>query len=58
MDLSIYPHLVYSYHMHHRGDRFNDEMLFEKLSRETTNFLVMPGRFLLDNLFDDGLFFP
>ncbi len=57
LDLSVYPHLVYSYHMHHRGDRFNDEILFERLSRETSNYLVKPGRFLLDNLFDDGLFF-
>lgn len=57
LDLSIYPHLVYSYHMHHRGDRFNDDVLYERLSRETSNFIVMPGRFLLSNLYEDGLFF-
>lgn len=56
LDLSIYPHLVYSYHMHHRGDRFNDEVLYERLSRETTNFIVMPGRYLLSEHFEDGRF--
>lgn len=56
LDLSIYPHLVYSYHMHHRGDRFNDPILFERLSRETTNFITMPGRFLLSERFSDGIF--
>ena len=57
LDLSIYPHLVYAYHMHHRGDRFNDDVLFERLSRETSNFIVKPGRFLISSLYDDGLFF-
>lgn len=56
LDLSIYPHLVYSYHMHHRGSRFDDEILYERLSRETTNFIVMPGRYLLNNHFEEGRF--
>lgn len=56
LNLSIYPHLVYSYHMHHRGDRFSDRILFERLSRETTNFITMPGRYLLSERFSDGLF--
>ncbi|TVQ66774.1 MAG: hypothetical protein EA360_04630 [Balneolaceae bacterium] len=56
LDMSIYPHLVYSYHMHHRGDRFNDPVLFERLSRETTSFITMPGRFLLSERFSEGLF--
>jgi len=55
-DLSIYPHLVYSYHMHHRGSRFDDHMLFERLSREPTNFIVSPGQYLLSNHFDEGRF--
>ena len=55
-DLSIYPHLVYSYHMHHRGSRFDDQILFERLSRETTNFIVMPGRYLLNHHFEEGRF--
>ncbi|TVR19522.1 MAG: hypothetical protein EA391_00565 [Balneolaceae bacterium] len=55
-DLSIYPHLVYSYHMHHRGDRFNDQILFERLSREVSNYMVMPGRYLFREVFTDGAF--
>jgi hypothetical protein len=56
LDLSIYPHLVYAYHMHHRGDRFNDPVLFERLSRETTDYITMPGRFLLSERFNEGRF--
>ena len=55
-DLSIYPHLVYSYHMHHRGSRFDDHVLYERLSREPTNFIVSPGLYLLKNHFDEGQF--
>ncbi|TVQ03601.1 MAG: hypothetical protein EA359_09110 [Balneolaceae bacterium] len=56
LDLSIYPHLVYAYHMHHRGDRFDDPVLFERLSRETTHYITMPGIFLLSERFDEGRF--
>lgn len=56
LDLSIYPHLVYAYHMHHRGDRFDDPVLFERLSRETTYYLTMPGIYLLSERFEDGIF--
>lgn len=56
LDLSIYPHLVYAYHMHHRGDRFDDPLLFERLSRETTVYITMPGRYLLSERFIGGRF--
>lgn len=56
LDLSIYPHLVYAYHMHHRGDRFDDPLLFERLSRETTDYITMPGRYLLSERFIGGRF--
>ena len=57
LDLSIYPHLVYSYHMHHRGSRFDDEMLYERLSREPGNFITSPGRYLLDEHYSNGRFY-
>lgn len=56
VDLSVYPHLVYSYHMHHRGDRYDDQILYDRLSREPSNYLVMPGRYLLDEVLFDGKF--
>lgn len=57
VDLSIYPHLVYSYHMHHRGSRFDDEILYERLSREPGNFISSPGRYLLDEHYSNGRFY-
>jgi len=57
-DLSIYPHLVYAYHIHHRSGRFDySPTLYERLNREATNYLVTPGRFLLDELYRDGRFY-
>ncbi|MCC5932947.1 MAG: hypothetical protein JJU35_01800 [Balneolales bacterium] len=58
-DLSVYPHLVYSYHMHHRGDRFagTEEGLDQRLFFEPLNFIVSPGRYLLQNHYRDGAFF-
>ncbi len=56
VDLSVYPHLVYSYHMHHRGSRFDDEILYDRLSREPSNYLVKPGRYLLGEVLKDGKF--
>ncbi len=56
-DLSIYPHLVYAYHIHHRSGRFDyDPTLYERLNREATNYLVSPGRYLMDELYQDGTF--
>ena len=56
-DLSIYPHLVYAYHIHHRSGRFDyDPTLYERLNREATNYLVTPGRYLLDEHYRDGFF--
>ena len=54
-DISIYPHLVYAYHIHHRSGRFDyDQTLYERLNREATNYLVTPGRYLLDEHYRDG----
>ena len=56
-DLSIYPHLVYAYHIHHRSGRFDfDPTLYERLNREATNYLVSPGRYLIDEHYRDGAF--
>ncbi len=57
VDLSVYPHLVYSYHMHHRGDRFDDQILYDRLSREPSNYLVKPGRYLFGDVLRDGKFY-
>lgn len=57
-DLSIYPHLVYAYHIHHRSGRFDyDPTLYERLNREATNYLVTPGHYLLDEHYRDGAFY-
>jgi hypothetical protein len=57
VDLSVYPHLVYAYHIHHRSGRFDyDDTLYNRLNREATNFLVSPGIYLLDEHFQDGRF--
>ena len=57
VDLSVFPHLVYAYHIHHRSGRFDyDETLFNRLNREATNFLVSPGIYLMDEHFRDGKF--
>ncbi len=58
LDLSVYPHLVYSYHMHHRSGRFEDfDGMYDSLNIEPANYLVSPGRYLLDNHYADGFFF-
>ncbi|TVQ75088.1 MAG: hypothetical protein EA363_00950, partial [Balneolaceae bacterium] len=57
LDLSLYPHLVYAYHIHHRSGRFeDDELLFNRLNREPTNYLVTPGRYLMNEHFGNGTF--
>ncbi|AXI99660.1 hypothetical protein CYPRO_0373 [Cyclonatronum proteinivorum] len=56
-DLSVYPHLVYAYHMHHRGGRFSDEAIEQALYFQPLNYLVSPGRYLLQNHYRDGAFF-
>ncbi|TVQ69888.1 MAG: hypothetical protein EA363_08815 [Balneolaceae bacterium] len=57
VDLSVYPHLVYAYHIHHRSGRFeDDELLFNRLNREATNYLVTPGRYLMNEHFGNGTF--
>ncbi len=56
-DLSVYPHLVYAYHIHHRSGRFEeDEVLYNRLNREPSHFLVTPGRFLMNERFSNGAF--
>jgi len=57
VDLGVYPHLVYAYHMHHRGSRFEEHDMMDALNREPHNYIVSPGRYLLDNHYQDGLFF-
>ena len=57
LDLSVYPHLVYAYHMHHRGDRFAGAGLDQALFFQPLNFIVSPGRYLLQNHYRDGAFF-
>jgi hypothetical protein len=57
VDLSVYPHLVYAYHIHHRSGRFEeDELLYNRLNREPSHFLVTPGRFLMNERFSNGAF--
>ncbi len=57
LDLSVYPHLVYAYHIHHRSGRFDfDETLFNRLNREATNYLVSPGQYLMNEHFRGGRF--
>ena len=57
VDLSVYPHLVYAYHIHHRSGRFDfDETLYNRLNREATNYLVTPGQYLLNEKLQDGRF--
>ncbi len=56
-DLSLYPHLVYAYHIHHRSGRFeDDEILFNRLNREASNYLVTPGRYLMNERLHNGAF--
>ncbi len=56
-DLALYPHLVYAYHIHHRSGRFDDnELLFNRLNREATNYLVTPGRYLMNERYRTGVF--
>lgn len=57
IDLSVYPHLVYAYHIHHRSGRFDfNETLYNRLNREATNYLVTPGQYLLNEHLQDGRF--
>jgi len=57
VDLSVYPHLVYAYHIHHRSGRFDfDDTLFNRLNREATNYLVTPGQYLMNEHFRGGRF--
>lgn len=57
VDLSVYPHLVYAYHIHHRSGRFDfNETLYDRLNREATNYLVTPGQYLLNERLRDGQF--
>ncbi len=57
LDLSLYPHLVYAYHIHHRSGRFEEnELLFNRLNREASNYLATPGRYLMNELFGNGTF--
>lgn len=57
VDLSVYPHLVYAYHMHHRSGRFEHTPgLTDRLNRGVTAFLVSPGRYLLDEHYTNGRF--
>jgi len=57
IDLSVFPHLVYAYHIHHRSGRFDfDETLYNRLNREATNYLVTPGQYLINEHFADGRF--
>ncbi len=56
-DLSLYPHLVYAYHIHHRSGRFEDnELLFNRLNREASNYLATPGRYLMNEHYRAGMF--
>ena len=58
LDLSLYPHLVYAYHIHHRSGRFeDDELLYNRLNREASHYLVTPGRYLMNEHFHDGAFY-
>ncbi len=58
LDLSLYPHLVYAYHIHHRSGRFEDnEVLYNRLNREPTNYLVTPGRYIMNEHYRDGAFY-
>ncbi len=56
-DLSVYPHLVYSYHMHHRGSRFEEHGLLNELNFAPLTWVVNPGKYLLENHYRNGLFF-
>ncbi|MFO8029203.1 MAG: hypothetical protein R6U28_05040 [Cyclonatronaceae bacterium] len=57
VDLSIYPHLVYASHIHHQSGRFEqDEALRNRLNREPANYLVSPGRYLMNEHFREGAF--
>ncbi len=56
-DLSIYPHLVYAYHMHHRGSRFEEYGLADDIVMRPLSYIVSPGRYLLENHYRDGMFF-
>ncbi len=56
-NLSVYPHLVYAYHIHHRSGRFeDDEVLYNRLNREATRYLATPGRYLMNEHYRDGHF--
>lgn len=56
-DLSLYPHLVYSYHMHHRGSRFKEQGLYQEINYRPLNYVVSPGRYLLNEHYESGAFF-
>lgn len=57
-DLAVYPHVVYAYHLHHRSGRFTDfEGMYDALNIAPTNYIVSPGRYLLNNHYKEGFFF-
>lgn len=58
VDLSDYPHGVYAYHMHHRGDWFSDlGALEDQLYRLPAAYISDPGRYLLSEHYRAGRFF-
>jgi len=58
VDLADYPHGVYAYHMHHRGDWFDDLGTIEaQLYRIPAFYISDPGRYLLSEHYRGGRFF-
>lgn len=58
VDLADYPHGVYAYHMHHRGDWFDDLGAIEaQLYRIPAFYISDPGNYLLNKHYKAGHFY-
>lgn len=57
VNLREYPHGTYSYHMHHRGGRWEDHGLDFQIFFTALDYMVEPGFYLLGNHFRKGRFY-
>ena len=56
-DLADYAQGVYTYHAHHRADRWAEHGLEDEMTHSPATFTTQPGVYLLDNHYADGRFY-
>ena len=56
-DLHDYAQGVYTYHAHHRADRWEEHGLEDEMTHSPAPFTTQPGVYLLDDHYADGRFY-